>query len=87
MSEYEQENTATREALAQLQDQMGTILGHLQAQRDNVDVVNPTDVTTANTTLVVMDPIDTVVQPAAAIQPLFIVGPNRFVAAYPWGIP
>lgn len=83
MSEYEQENASTREDLAQLQGQMGTILEHLQDQRDNADVVNPINATTANTNLVVMDPIDTVVQPATASQPLFTAGPSRFVVAYP----
>lgn len=41
----------------------------------------------ADTTLVVMDPTDHVVQPAAVSQPLSQVGTSRFVAAYPWGMP
>lgn len=44
---------------------MGTILEHLQAQRDNVVVANQDDVTmvtiATDTTLVVMDPIDHVI--------------------------
>lgn len=91
MSDFEQENTTTREALAQLQGQMGTILEHLQAQRDNDVIVNQTDVTivtsAADTTLVVMDTIDPVVQPTIVSQPLSQVGPSKFVVAYPWGMP
>lgn len=49
---------------------MGTILEHLQAQRDNTVVVNQVDATVvtsaADTTLVVMDPIDPIVQPASS---------------------
>lgn len=91
VSEYEQENVATREALAQLQGQMGTILKHLQAQRDNVVVVNVIDVVAitiaGDTALVMVDLVDTIVQLVVVIHPLFQTGPSRFVAAYPWGIP
>lgn len=70
---------------------MGTILEHLQAQRDNVVVVNPTDdsvvTTTADITLIMVDPINTVVQPVDVSQPLFPNGPSRFVTSYPWEIP
>jgi hypothetical protein len=37
----------------------------------------------ADITLVGMDPIDLVVQPAAVSQSLSQSGPNRFAAAYP----
>lgn len=70
---------------------MGTILEHLQTQRDNVDVVNSTDATAitiaANTILVMVDPVNTVVQPIVISQSLFPTGPSRFVVAYPWGMP
>ena len=70
---------------------MGNILEHLQAQRDNVVVVNPTDATTVTTvvdaTLVMVDLVDTVVQPIVISQPLFLTRPSRFIAAYPWGMP
>lgn len=87
----EQENVATREDLTQLQEPMGTILEHLQAQRDRVVVVNQADATmvtfVADTTIIVMDPINHVAQPAAASQPLSQAGPGRFAATYPWGMP
>lgn len=91
MSNFEQENDATRESLALLQVQMGTILEHLQIHRDNVVIVNQVDATpmvaAVDTTLVVMDPTDPIVPPIAVSQPLSHVGPSRLVAAYPWGMP
>lgn len=91
MFEYEQHNATTMEALSQLQGQTGTILEHLQAQRDNVVIVNTVDATvvttTADTTLFMVDPVNTIVQLVVVIQPLFPIGPNRFTASYPWGIP
>lgn len=42
---------------------------------------------TADTTLVVMDLIDHVVQLAVVSQPLTQAGPSRFIVAYPWGMP
>lgn len=70
---------------------MGIILEHLHAHRDNVAIVNLTDVTivttTVDTALVVMDPVDTVVQPVIVNQPLFPTGLSRFDIAYPWGMP
>lgn len=42
---------------------------------------------TVDITLVVMDPIDPIVQPVAVSQPLSQVGPSRFATAYPWGMP
>lgn len=75
MYEYEQENAATGEALAQLQGTMGTILEHLQAHRDNVVVVNPIDTTAvtiaADIALVKVDLVDTIIQPVAVSRPLF----------------
>lgn len=66
---------------------MGTILENLQDQRDNSIVVNLIDATAvttaANTALVVVDPVDTVVQPVVISQPLFQYGPSRFSTAYP----
>lgn len=85
--EYEQENVVTREALTQLQGQMGTILEHLQAQRDNGGGVNLTDAIVADIALVVVDPIDSVVQPVDVSQSLFPAGPSRFPDAYPWRMP
>lgn len=76
-----------REALSQLQGQMGIILEHLQVQTDNAIVVNLTDTNVTNTALVVVDSVDTVVQPVVVNQSLFQDSPNRFVAAYPWGMP
>ena len=91
ISDFEQENAATRDALAQLQGQMGTILEHLQARRDINAVVNQVDAamvsTAVDTTLVVMDPIEPVVQPATISKTQSQAGPGRFVASYPWGIP
>lgn len=63
----------------------------MQTQKDNVVIINQVDATimtyVADTTLVVIDPTDPVVQPAAVSQPLSQAGPNRFAAAYPWGMP
>lgn len=63
---------------------MGTIMEHLQAQRDNADVVNMTDATivttTANITLVVVDLVDIVVESVYVRQPLFPTIPGRFAA-------
>ena len=91
MYEYDQENDATRETLAQLQVHMGTILEHLQAYRENAIVVNLTNViivtTATGIALVVVDLVDTIVQPVVVSQPLFQVGPSRFVVSYPWGMP
>lgn len=91
MFEYEQENAATREALAQLQGQMDTILEHLQAQGDNVTIVNMTGATvvttTTDTALVMVEPVDIGVQPVTVSQPLFQADPSRLVVAYPWGLP
>lgn len=69
---------------------MGTILEHIQAHRDNVVVVaNPTDITdvttTTNTALIMVDPVDTVVQLVVVSQPFFQIVPSRFVASYPLG--
>lgn len=87
MSDFEQENMVTREALAFLQGHMGTILEHLQTQRDNVVVVNQVDATlvtsVADITLVMMDPTDSIVPPATASQPLAHAGPSRLAATYP----
>lgn len=71
---------------------MGTILEHLQTQRDNVVVVvNQGDATIvtsiANATLVLMYPTDPGVQPTTVIQSLSQSTPSRFVAPYPWGMP
>lgn len=41
----------------------------------------------ANTTLVVMDPFDPVVQPTTFSQPLSQYAFSRFYVAYPWGMP
>lgn len=91
MFDFEQENAATMKALTLLQGHMGTILEDLQTQRDNDVAVNKVDATmvtsTADTTLVVMDPIDSIVPLAAVSQPLSHTDPNRLVAAYPWGMP
>lgn len=58
MSDFEQENIGTREALGLLQGQMCTILEHLQTRRDNIVVVNEVDATMmtsiADTTFVIM---------------------------------
>lgn len=74
MSDFEQENAATREALALLQGQMVTILEHLQTQRDNAAIINQAYAiivtSTTDTTLVVIDPTDPVVQPTSVSQPL-----------------
>lgn len=70
---------------------MGTILEHLQTQRDNVAIVNQVDTTqvtfVANITLVMMDPADSIVPPVTASQPLAHAGPCRLVATYPWAMP
>lgn len=91
MSDFEQESAATRKALALLEGHMGTILEHLQTQRDNAIVVNQVDATmatsVADTMFIVMDPINPVVQPNVVSQPLSQASPSRFVTAYPWGIP
>lgn len=75
MSKYEQENVATREALPQLQGQMGIILEHLQSQRDNATFVILIDITVVtiivDTDLVVVDLVDIVVQLVIVSQPLF----------------
>ena len=90
MSDFKQENHATRKALALPQGKMGTILERLQTQRDNVAVINQADATivtsTADTTLAMMDLTDPVVQPGTISQPLSQTCPIRFAAAYPWGI-
>lgn len=91
MTEYEQENVVTRDALHQLQGHMGTILEHLQDQRDNATVVNPTDATAitnvVDTALVVVYLIDTIVQPVFVSHPLYQVGPCRFSTSCPWETP
>lgn len=70
--------------------QLGTILEHLKAQRDKDVVVNPIDATVMTTaadiTLVMMDPVNTVVQPVVVSQTPFPIGPSRLAAAYPWGM-
>lgn len=91
MSNFDQENTATREALAILQGQMGTIMEHLQTQRDNDALVNQDDATlvtyVADTMLVVMDPTNSIVLPATASQPLAHAGHSKLVVSYPMGMP
>lgn len=91
MSNFEQENAATRENLSLHQGHMGTILEHLQTQRDNVVVINQVDATivtsAANITLAMMDPTNLIVQPTVVIQPMSQDSPSRFVAAYMWGMP
>lgn len=91
MSDFEQERVVTMETLALLQGWMGTILEHLQTQRDNVVTVNQADATMVtfaiDKTLIVMDLIDPVDPPVVVSQPLSQAGPSRFVVAYPWGMP
>lgn len=65
---------------------MGIRLEHLQAHRDNVvivvNLIDTTVITTiGDTTLFVMDVVDTIVQPVVVRQPMFSTGPNRFATA------
>lgn len=64
---------------------MGTILEHLQTQRDNADVTLVTYA--ADITLVLMDLTDSIVPPTTSSQHLAHAGPSRLIAAYPLGMP
>lgn len=99
MAEYEADNAAVRESLAQVQGEMNlfsgnmeTILEILQSQRNpasvaaNVTRVAGVTIPDAATGTTVDTPAEIVV-PNSGNCHVVTTDPSRLVAAYPWGIP